>query len=291
MNDVKQKKESIKAELEAKVKASESLSGYQLQRADLSHTNFVHVDLSKVDFSRADLSHTHMYGANLCGANLFKANLKQANLKAADLRGCNFLGAYLEGANLENVNWNDGHKMINELEADEVCRKGDRKTALIKYKEAEDIYRNIKLCHRAQGHSKEESLFFYREMVVHRKQLPYFSWHRIGSKLVDLISGYGEKPVNVIITMISLICFCSLVYGFIGVSYKDAIIKFGSSDLPFFSSIANLIYFSTVVFTTVGFGDITPLGFGKLVMMIEGFLGQILMAFFIVTLYRRLISR
>ena len=32
----------------------------------------------------------------------------------------------------------------------------------------------------------------------------------------------------------------------------------------------NLLYFSTVVFTTVGFGDIVPFGTSKIVMMVQG---------------------
>jgi hypothetical protein len=53
----------------------------------------------------------------------------------------------------------------------------------------------------------------------------------------------------------------------------------------------NLLYFSAVVFTTVGFGDITPTGASKGVMMLQGLSGQILIALFIVTLYKKLMSR
>jgi len=284
-------KENIKEEIENKVKHMTSLAGYNLQSADLNNASLIEAELSDADLSRADLQNAHMYGSNLRGANLFKANLEKANLRAADLRDCNLLGTFLEGAKLENVKWNDNYILINEREADEAFRKGDKKTALLKYKEAEEIYRNIKLCHKTQGHSKEESPFFYREMVVHRKQMPYFSWHRLWSKLVDLISGYGEKPVSVIKTMFCLIICCAILFGVFGVNYNDALIKFGSSDLPFFSSMANLLYFSTVVFTTIGFGDITPLSYSKFIMMIEGFSGQVLMALLIVSFYRKLMSR
>ena len=284
-------KEDIKKEIEEKVKHMTSLAGYNLSRANLNNAFLINADLSDADLSRAHLQNAHMYGANLKGANLFKANLQRANLREADLRDCNLLGTFIEGTKLENVKWNDNYVLINEREADEALRNGDSKTALLKYREAEEIYRNIKLCHRTQGHSKEESPFFYREMVVHRKQMPFLSWHRLWSKLVDLISGYGEKPLNVIKTMFCLIIFCAVMFGFFGVNYNDGLIKFGSSDLPFLSGMANLLYFSTVVFTTVGFGDITPLGYSKFIMMIEGFFGQVLMALLIVSFYRKLMSR
>lgn len=284
-------KDNIKEEIEEKVRHSTSLAGYNLQSADLDNASLIGADLPDADLSRADLKNAHMYGSNLKGADLFKANLQKANLRAADLRDCNLLGTYLEGTKLENVKWNDNYILINEREADKAFRNKDTKTALLKYKEAEEVYRSIKLCHRMQGHSKEESPFFYREMVVHRKQMPYFSWHRLWSKLVDLSSGYGEKPVNVIKTMFCLIVCCAILFGVFGVNYNDALIQFGSSDLPFVTGMANLLYFSTVVFTTIGFGDITPLGFSKFIMMIEGFSGQVLMALLIVSFYRKLMSR
>ena len=268
-----------------------SLAGFNLRQAELEGANLIGADLRHADLSRADLRNAHLYGADLRQADLFKANLACANLRSADLSNCNLLGANLEGTRLENVRWGKNHLIINELEAREALKKGNRQTAQEKFREAEEIYRNIKLAHREQGHGKEEGPFFYREMVVQRKQMPLFSVQRIWSKIMDLTTGYGEKPSRVVATMISDIVAAAIIYGLIGLRYGDAHLSFWTKDFSPADIFFNLLYFSTVVFTTVGFGDITPVGASKAIMMAQGLSGQILIAFFIVALYKKLMSR
>ena len=56
--------------------------------------------------------------------------------------------------------------------------------------------------------------------------------------------------------------------------------------------IGNLIYFSVVVFSTVGFGDIVPIGpLGKSVLIFEGMIGGLIMAVLIIALYKQLMDR
>ena len=181
--------------------------------------------------------------------------------------------------------------VINEKLANKASRAGDRQTEFKKFKEAEEIYRNLKLSYRLQGQGKYESPFFYREMVVQRKQMPLFSLHRIWSKFIDLTTGYGEKPTRVVLTMAADIVMAAILYGLLGLKYGQSHLSFWEVNLPVGEMLYNLLYFSAVVFTTVGFGDITPTGASKGVMMLQGLSGQILIAFFIVTLYKKLMSR
>lgn len=286
-----QSSSQVKELVEKKVAAEKSLSGFNLSQADLQGAYLIGADLEQAELSRANLTGAHLYGANLRQSNLFKANLACANLRAANLVDCNLLGANLEDTKLENAEWGDGYIIVNEREARAALKKGDRRIALRRYREAEEIYRNIKLSHRTQGHGKEEGPFFYREMVVQRKQMPLFSVHRLWSKFMDLTTGYGEKPTRVVITMICDIVLAALLYGILGVRYADSFLSFGSEGLTLGEKLFNLLYFSTVVFTTVGFGDITPIGASRGVMMLQGLSGQILIAFFIVALYKKLMSR
>jgi tetratricopeptide (TPR) repeat protein len=281
----------VKELVEEKVAAEQSLSGFNLSQADLQGAYLIGADLEQAELSRANLTGAHLYGANLRQSNLFKANLSCANLRTANLVDCNLLGANLEDTKLENAEWGDRHIIVNEREAQAALKKGDRRIALRRYREAEEIYRNIKLSHRTQGYGKEEGPFFYREMVVQRKQMPLFSFHRIWSKFMDLTTGYGEKPTRVIITMVCDIVLAALLYGLLGLRYADSYLSFGSEGMPLGEKLFNLLYFSTVVFTTVGFGEITPVGASKGIMMLQGLSGQILIAFFIVTLYKKLMSR
>ena len=53
------------------------------------------------------------------------------------------------------------------------------------------------------------------------------------------------------------------------------------------SKFGNILYFTIITFTTVGYGDIIPLNWMKLVVSLESFLGVFLTASFVVTLSRR----
>lgn len=50
------------------------------------------------------------------------------------------------------------------------------------------------------------------------------------------------------------------------------------------------LYFSGISFTTIGYGDISPINYSKVLTVIEGFLGVILSSSFLVSLVRRYID-
>ena len=109
--------------------------------------------------------------------------------------------------------------------------------------------------------------------------------------MMDLTTGYGEKPLNVIVTMMVDITGCALLYGIFGAQHGGVTLRFSNNALPFAETMGDLLYFSTVVFTTLGLGDITPIGVSKAILMAQGLSGQVLIAFFIVALYKKMMSR
>ncbi|WP_245947530.1 potassium channel family protein [Bacillus taeanensis] len=54
-------------------------------------------------------------------------------------------------------------------------------------------------------------------------------------------------------------------------------------DGQFLSSLATSVYFSAVTLLSVGYGDITPIGIGRWIAVIEALLGYLLPAVFFVT--------
>ena len=74
--------------------------------------------------------------------------------------------------------------------------------------------------------------------------------------------------------MLTDIVAAAILYGILGLRYSGGQLGFGAADFSPAETLGNLLYFSTVVFTTVGFGDFTPVGASKGIMMLQGLSGQ-----------------
>ena len=286
--------ESTKAEVENLHKEGQSLAGINLKFAEMSQAKLVNADLSNSDLTRSDFSGASLYGVNLEGANLFKANFEGVNLKSTNMRNCNLLGVDFTGAKLNNVDWGEEYKVINEVEAEKAVADGDEQTAKDKYKEAEDVYRNLKINLQSQTLGEDVGNVFLREMITKRKQLPLFSPLRIASKIAYLTTGYGEKIGNILYTVIGTIVSCAFLYGIEGVSYADKLLKFEGTQTftEMLNIFGDLFYFSVVVFSTVGFGEILPIGpIGKTLMIFEGLIGGLILAILIIAVYKHLMDR
>ena len=287
--------ESTKAEVENLHKEGHSLAGINLKFADMSQAKLVNADLSNSDLTRADFSGASLYGVNLEGSNLFKTNFEEANLKSANLINCDLLGADFTNTKLNNVDWGKDYKVINEIEAEKAVASGDHEKANEKYNEAEDIYRALKISMQNQTLGEDVGKMFVREMIVKRKQMPKFSPIRFISKIAHITTGYGEKLGNILYSVIAVLVACALIYGIDGVVYQDRNLSFFADDIQeygYLRTFGNLFYFSVVVFSTVGFGEITPLGLlNKTVMIFEGMTGGLILSIFVIAVYKQLMDR
>ena len=71
-----------------------------------------------------------------------------------------------------------------------------------------------------------------------------------------------EKIGNILYSIFTVIIISAIIYGIEGVSYGDYTLGFWGDVEQFggiLNVIGNLLYFSVVVFSTVGFGDIVPI--------------------------------
>jgi len=97
-----------------------------------------------------------------------------------------------------------------------------------------------------------------------------------------LLFGYGERPVRVLIAGALIIVVCALFY-----SQPGSLIA--RDELVFRPSFLQSLYFSTITFTTLGYGDLypSPEGFCRQLAMAEAVAGGCLMALFVVCLAKR----
>ena len=276
--------EDIKARLEEWASSGESMEGFVLRYARLEGVRLMSAegrDLRRANLFRARLQGASMWNVDLRETELLKADLSGANLNEAKMQGVVLLGANLAGARLERVEW--GVEAREESQARDAHNSGRHEEALKKYLEAEEVYRVLRQSYDGAGRSEEAGLFFAREMTMRRMGLPKWSGARVWSKTVDLFCAYGESPPRVIGASILLNLLCAVIYFIVGVKgpggevVLDAQADVATNAMAFF----NCVYYSIVTFTTLGYGDITPIGIARPLAAVQAFTGAFMMAMFV----------
>lgn len=286
--------QETRRELEVWAHSNRSMHGFKLAHAALDDVNLVNrgkkvgYDLSNSDLYHASLRDAHLFQINLSGSSLIKADLSGANLNCADLTDANLLGAVLDGAKLEHVAW--GPEVLQERLAREALSNGDKSRAQDYFEQAEEIYRNLRLQAEIRGHFNNTGTFFHKEMIMRRQQLPRWSSARLLSRLVDLFCGYGERPDRVIISSMIVVVLFAFAFFLAGVNGAEGEIGF-SSTASYQENLRALLvccYYSVVTFTTLGYGDIVPIGWTRLLASLEAFIGAFAVALFVVVFVKKM---
>jgi len=171
------------------------------------------------------------------------------------------------------------------------------------YAYASLLYKHAALNHERDVEFSSFSDCFYRSKECYRKFLAYslVSPEKINTIAVQeeekgikgfikklfllslmtfsfIIWGHGERPGRIFSSGILMIVLSSFFY------MSGSLIRDGVLFKPgFFEAI----YFSVVTFTTVGYGDITPLGLTKVISSLEAFSGLFIMSLFVIGLSRK----
>lgn len=280
--------------LESHIRNGGMCKGLKLKRVNLKGINLVNrnsstgYDLSESDLYRANLEGAHLFNLKLHNGSLMKANLNESNLHCADFEQTNLLGTKMIGARTDN--FNIGSTLMQENVALKKLKENDKEAALDNFEQSEEIYRNLRKTAEDQGLFQLAGQFSYKELIMRRYQLPRWSSKWVFSKVVDLLCGYGEKPENTVIFSLSLVFISALIYFVFGVSHGGEIIQlnfeqsFKDNIIAFFMTL----YYSVVTFTTLGYGDITPVGITRFFAALEAFIGSFTIALFVVVFVKRM---
>ena len=283
---------NLKLFLTRRASNNQPMLNFSLPKAQLESINLVKQGsksgyaLTNGDFYRANFKNSHCFKLNLSGSSLMKADFSGAKLHCANLNGCNLLGTIFDGAKLEHVQWGD--KVLQEYQG-ESAKSVDKKIDF--YQQAEEIYRNLRLVSEQQGLFEIAGTFFQREMTMRRKQMPRFSIRRGLSKIVDLFCGYGELPIRVVMFTWAVILFFAILFFFSGLQYAGNSIglDLNQSLTDNFEAFINCGYFSIVTFTTLGYGDITPVGaISRILASAEALFGSFTLALFVVVFVKKM---
>jgi len=287
----------MKNDFKGKDLKGHDFSKQNLSQADLSGSNLFDVKLKDADLVGANLSGCDMTHCDLRGADLTKASLRGARLWGADIRGtilseCDLSDADLWNAKLFNVklwhanltgtksitrsSFSNGHKYFPRIHINESGPAA-----------AEESYRDLKQLFLTSGLYNDAGWASFSEKVMERLvmkkkgDLNYFP-----SLLMNVLCGYGEKPYRIVFSAVFTIL--AFAYGYMmtgGAEY--------TMGANYTMNLVDYIYFSTITFTTVGFGDFLPKAYPlfRAMAAAEAFLGVFLSGLFIFTLARKYSAR
>ena len=279
------------------------LCGTRLERANLKMASLRGADLSGAILIDAELYKADLRGAFLTGADLSRAYLAQAKLEAADLRGAGLgrarlaeadlrravlAGAVLARAELTNVDLTGADLRKADLsEADlhglSYGTPAERRGCFLGI-------RGLDSCH---GHAlfvrdaKDQDYLDALERAIdatpgkwtrRRKRLLFSAWG-----LIDYGRSLGRPFLYA-----ALLCFAfGLVY--------LADMRLGWGLIDYSGSSQDLLtpfYFSIETYTTLGFGEITPMHWlGELLVMLEVVLGYATLGLLLSILANRVARR
>lgn len=286
--------EPLKKQMEELARSGACLHGLQLQGADLEDVDLVNrgcnegFDLSYSDFYHAHLKGAHLFGLKLQHGSLMKADLSEANLHCCDFEDTNLLGVKWYNARIDSMHI--GKQLLQERIAFKERRRRQNAEAVDNFEQCEEIYRDLRKAAETQGLFEMGGYFIHKELTMRRFQYPILSARRFVSKFIDIFCGYGEKPLNVILFSILFIFICAGFYFMLGVNAAGGEVGFDPSVGwgENFRSFLTSVYYSVVTFTTLGYGDITPVGPARAVAAIEAFIGSFTLALFVVVFVKKM---
>jgi len=294
------------------------LQGINLSKARLEGTNFANSDLRNANFSSAhlecaclalaDLEDAILAFSNLTSADLRATNLRNASLEDADLKHANLAHACLEGAILAYADLAHANLMDSDLMGANFKAANMESTNVAMVKYDRKIFRNsIKrsgtnlrsLWHRKYDlmldttirckgvnaatcfGSQRFKLFLQDQDYLEEfldsywgKRVCFFWW---------LTADCGRSVSRWAGWSVGIAFVYALAYFLLGTDH------FATTYLEF--NALNMIYYSVVTFTTLGFGDITPKSTGAaMLVMTEVIIGYIMLGG-LITIFASKLSR
>ncbi len=269
--------------------------GFDLRGADLRGLGLSGLPLAKCYLYNAHLEGADLILAPLEGAELILAHLEGANLNSTHLEGVILIDAFFDSAttlyeivlsnnkygtaSLVDIHWGDVNVAV--VDWSKISSLGDEYR--FDYERAVRAYRQLSVVLRNQGINEHAARFTYRSQLMQRKlfwyQRKYLQY--LGSLFLDLLSGYGYKPLRCFVAYLLVILTFATVYFIIGHTVGPVLSPLGS------------IVFSMTSFHGRGFfpGGIAlddPL---TVVAALEAFIVLLIEVTFITTLTQRLFCR
>ena len=271
--------------------------------AVLSDVRMRYADCTGARFSYAKLERAHCRGANMSNVDLSFATLYGARLAQCDLRGSQLVGVHCDASTVfsesivdeqtqfADVIWNDA--LLTRIDWSHVGRIGDeaihlrsasnRTARIAALRTAGRAYNGLGNALKNQGMMAPAARFRMRSQQLERRatrlERKPFSW--IGSLLLDIVAGYGERPGR------AFVVYLLVILGFAAAYYTV-----GQIAGPAFSPVGSLI-FSLTSFHGRGFFPATITSIDSsftILASVEAVVGLFIELMFIATFSRRFLG-
>lgn len=247
----------------------------------IQHAYLRHADLSGLYLTLKNFQYSDLTGANFGDARLYKVGFDFATLD-----GANFENAILERVDFrqarsaQDVAW---HNVILDgvtLPLVEVIGRRciyDRPGGSMQ--KASGVYRCLKESYKLQGQPATAGWFYELEMDSRRHMATRWT-DRIWLTLLWLLTGYGERPLRTAVSFLGVIVGFALIYSLTNLNGAAGRIH---------GDFWQALYFSVITFTSVGYGDIQPLGIARAFASIEALLGIFLISLFVFVFCQKMV--
>jgi uncharacterized protein YjbI with pentapeptide repeats len=300
-------------------------SDFKAERTDFSAVEFrnKHTSFSE---SRFYGKQTYFLGANFYGVDadfskgVFHAKHTDFSKAVFECKRLSFYNSdFMEYANLEvkkfadiNIFTNSTYRTGASFNIEKLCRDENKLTRPDKLilgnpeKTKDNLYAVKKLLNQNERFDQADYILYWSKVFerranksISRKLIFPLEW-----LFLDKMTGYFTKAEKVLLTIFYVFTFFFMIYILAIVCNNETIGKLlinkvslssilYDGNLPviykFKTVIGNILYYNFVTYSTIGFGDIVPTGFMKIITGIEGFTGTLLNALFLIVLTRKVL--
>lgn len=246
---------------------------------------YINCDISQMVLDKCHYYFSQFENADLNGTVFLDCSFDTTRLTGCDMRSTKiinprFIEFYIEDSGKKSrVDRKTFLGFIN------YNRKEERE---IKY--AADVYGNFSELFENNKLMDLQGEYFYLNKITELRNLKGLD--RFKSIMGLITCGYGERPSLSLLTSLFLILLCGTLYMLFGVNYNNEILVFHPTVkelLPPLDKLVLWYHFSLVTFSTVGYGNVTPIGGSLLVSAVEMVSGVVMVGIWVSTLVRKMV--